>query len=1056
MKLRKNFLPASLSLILFLAISVSGIHATTHLIQFGGTFGLNYFPNLIYVAVGDTIQWKGDFTTYELESTSVPAGAAPFGPVMTGSSFLYPVTAEGTYTYQNKVYAQIGMTGSFVATRVPHGSLTNEGREFFLGMMYPSYNTVAVTSVKQRYFHVDALITTYYDNVIHVGYFNGSGTEVNTSDHILQAKHALDLGLDDQALQSDTNSEIPQYKSLHITSKYPISVHYLSAGGCAGGSYLALPALGLGKKYVIASFNDNPGGGAIFREGSTKLPTTFDDAGGEFMVIGTQDGTNVTITPNTTTRGGHIGMHTGSNSSGTAIPFTVSLNRGESFLVRSNGQDDNSDMSGSIVEASNPVAVLAGHENATLGGVDPYILDARDFMIEQMIPVELWDSGGYVSFPLAEASPPGQVGQGDTYRVYAYDNTTVNVQADVGGISGGNQLVTSRLSSPAAELTDVTTPVEFYSTNAHKISVMQYDERSQPFKGPWPAPSMMTVIPISRWRKSYDFYVPTRSASESILDYPYVNVISPPSATINVSVDGGTPRSIVSFPAAGNVPSVSNRYALKGVRYKLPGGSAYRLTSDSSFMVYMYGMRDVAVDSTHLGNDDSTNLHSEYAAPAGIQLNNGGISTLSISVDTLSKCTGWHVCVTDLGTNDPGVKAVMLIDDTDGVYFDQVGEKFNNVAFDATSLDFSNGELHPSWHSSQAYCFDVNVTNLAAAANAPLAIYDNNGNATIFKLQRGAPTLSVSTTPPTSHPDSIYFAQQKIGTQICSTLVFKNTAAAGSLPINIISAQLQNTDSVFNIQSVTPPLPFLLPAQSSVTIQLCYTSKDNLPHRDSLFLNTDCFAIPISVQEFSTSGLIFAGDLNFDSVKVGDELCKDIQVKNTGSSSFTLTKGAKLGDGLNFAIAPAFLATLPLVIQAGQSITVSICFHPQATGFDSSGIDWSTDIDGAFNSFMKGHSIIKGVGFQNSSVSAEHASKQFSLRPNPVTGNSVVAYFSDPVWTKASISLYDVLGREVYREFVIPGTARLEIPLRNLSQGVYYVRFSSDLGQQTQQVEVLK
>jgi hypothetical protein len=439
-----------------------------------------------------------------------------------------------------------------------------------------------------------------------------------------------------------------------------------------------------------------------------------------------------------------------------------------------------------------------------------------------------------------------------------------------------------------------------------------------------------------------------------------------------------------------------------------------------------------------------------------MQLNTGVTPTLSILVDTLAKCTGWHICVTDLGKNDPGIKAVMLIDDTEGVYFDRVGAKFKNTVFDGTSLDFADGELHPHWHSPNQYCFDVNVQNLSASANAPLAIIDNGGNATIINLQRSAPSLSLSTIPPTSHPDSIYFPHQKIGTQICTTFVFKNTGAAGSLPINIVSAGLKNSDSVFQVQSITPALPYLLPPQSSVTLQLCYTAKDELPHYDSLILSTDCFAIPISLGAYSATGLIIAGDLDFGSVKVGDELCKDLQIKNTGSLPFTLTKGWKLFDQVNFAMNQTFLATLPLVIQPGQIILVNICFHPKTVASDSSGIDWGTNIDGSFAGLMKSHSILRGNGIPSSSVKTSHLPDVFSLRPNPVSGNSVMAYFSGAVETRGTLTIGDVLGREVYRKDIIQGISQLEIPLRNLSVGIYYARFFSDLGMLTQKLEIIK
>src|SRR5258706_7800102 len=118
-------------------------------------------------------------------------------------------------------------------------------------------------------------------------------------------------------------------------------------------------------------------------------------------------------------------------------------------------------------------------------------------MIEEMTPVEFWDSAGYVSIPLAAGTPPGIDGIGDTYRIYVFDNSLVKAHLDVQGISGGFDFSTKRLTHPSEHL-DANAPAEAYSTNGKKICLMLYDERSVPSTPPWPAPSMMNIVPVSR------------------------------------------------------------------------------------------------------------------------------------------------------------------------------------------------------------------------------------------------------------------------------------------------------------------------------------------------------------------------------------------------------------------------------------------------------------------------------------------------------------------------------------------------------------------------------
>lgn len=97
----------------FLAAAASAT-ATTHIIQFGGSVGFVYSPSSLLVTVGDTIEWKGDFTMHPLSSTTIPAGALSWHNG-TGTVFDYVVAGPGTYNYHCDVHFSFGMVGSFVA-----------------------------------------------------------------------------------------------------------------------------------------------------------------------------------------------------------------------------------------------------------------------------------------------------------------------------------------------------------------------------------------------------------------------------------------------------------------------------------------------------------------------------------------------------------------------------------------------------------------------------------------------------------------------------------------------------------------------------------------------------------------------------------------------------------------------------------------------------------------------------------------------------------------------------------------------------------------------------
>ena len=74
--------------------------------------------------------------------------------------------------------------------------------------------------------------------------------------------------------------------------------------------------------------------------------------------------------------------------------------------------------------------------------------------------------------------------------------------------------------------------------------------------------------------------------------------------------------------------------------------------------------------------------------------------------------------------------------------------------------------------------------------------------------------------------------------------------------------------------------------------------------------------------------------------------------------------------------------------------------------------------------------------------------------PNPVSGNSIFVSLSKSLASSAALTIYDVLGREVYRRDISGGTSGLEIPVQKLTSGLYYLRFTSDNQIKTQKFKV--
>jgi plastocyanin len=1050
----KKILFCSFVISVFLLSPIGSTFATPthHIINFGDQFGATYSPDHLDVVVGDTIIWTStatnDFSLHDLESTSVPPGAPPIGPVTTGSTFAYVIQVPGEYDYHSKNwdFGSHPMRGTINAVGI-HNGLTNEGREFYLGEIYPNYNVG-----KTPYFHVYAMINTYYANEVTVNYYDETGNSILEKTYRIAAKSSIKLPLDTQIMRVDTSSDEPAYNSCHIVSKLPITVEYLSVGQCSGGSYLALPAVSMGKKYVAACYNDNPGDGYIRNN---------NNSGGAIMIIGTADGTYVQIIPTTTTTKGHVGAIHGIGSAHFPVPYTKFLNKGQTYFLHSSGDDNENDMSGSIIQSNNPVVVISGHENAFIGGVDdPYVIEGRDFMVEQMVPYELWDSVGYISIPFVEPLGFANLGHGDKYRAYTFDDSTsvpLTFNSDLEYSSRFN------FAAPLGGSTDIVTPMEVSSANGKKISVMQYDERSQPKNKPWPAPSMMTVVPRSHWKKFFSFTVLDNGDIQHIIDMPYINVISDHLDAIRLTYGANVSVGLNYLTQVSLIPNVSlSDASVSGAQYRLTApvytpALPFSLVSDYPFMVYFYEMR--IVSDVSVGQPMDPNVPQEYAAPAGMALNTGVEPQLLISIDSTTSCTSWHVTVNDASSDDPGIKTIMMTNDPDGIYFSP-GAKTINAAFDTTIQGYTMGEYHPFLSKpNDPFSFNVNVINSLQPAIAPIVIVDNKGNAKYFELQYKAPALSLAlNTVTTGRTDSVVFPVQKIGDKICSTFVLRNIDTNGGKTIQITQIALTNsTETAYTISQISHTLPFQIAPGDSLMISLCYFAADTLRHRDSVHVQSDCFGFYISLDAHGQTGLIFADDIDYGYETVSMTSCRDIQVKNVGNAPLRITS-LQLSDDSDFSISPKTEAILPITLKGGATTQVTVCFSPKQELPYSEKLTIVTDLAGSFANQIKSFSYLTGTGVALDAVPYQQTidANTLKINPNPASGNMVEVTFPFALVKRSALGIRDVLGRELYHKDIDAGSGVAAVPITNLTTGIYYIQLDTENGVITQKLEVVR
>ena len=149
---------------------------------------------------------------------------------------------------------------------------------------------------------------------------------------------------------------------LHITATENISVYVILSSQHSMDASNILPLTALGTEYYTQDY-------------WSKVKSDFADAVGLTTILGTENGTQVTIIPNGNTFDNHA----------SGVPYTIQLNQGQTYyLVTQKGEQ----LAGTHITAKDgkKIAVYCGVPITNI----PTGIAARDCLFEQVMPVEYW------------------------------------------------------------------------------------------------------------------------------------------------------------------------------------------------------------------------------------------------------------------------------------------------------------------------------------------------------------------------------------------------------------------------------------------------------------------------------------------------------------------------------------------------------------------------------------------------------------------------------------------------------------------------------------------
>jgi PKD repeat protein len=352
------------------------------------------------------------------------------------------------------------------------------------------------------------------------------------------------------------NSEVVEGRGIQIISNNEVNVFAMNYAYTTSDGTLVLPTNALGTNYYALTYSN------ITNQAS------------EFVIVAVEDATTVMINPRAATIGGKAAN----------VPFSVTLNKGETYLVKANG-----DLSGSTINsvgAKKPFALFSGNKCSNI----PVDFSYCNHLVEQMYPIATWRRN-YVAIPYLTRV-------GDTYRILASKPGTV-VKID--------NVVVATLN--AGEFFETIKATPSFITANYPIAVAQFSNGSGYDKVANSDPFMIMLSPVEQTRTDITFEVFTFAS----IDGNYVNLAAKTSCVSNIRIDGN--------PITNWNPIPSNP-AYSYSRVTLTTQGSHRVNSidpDCGFNAYVYGY----------------GLSDSYGYSAGVSLD-----TLSAAFVAFTNCVG--------------------------------------------------------------------------------------------------------------------------------------------------------------------------------------------------------------------------------------------------------------------------------------------------------------------------------------------------------------------------------------------------------------------------------
>jgi hypothetical protein len=671
-------------------------------------------------------------------------------------------------------------------------------------------------------------------------------------------------------------------RGIRVVADKPIVVTGYVSFTISGEAFMCIPIEALGKRYFTLNMYQDC-------VGNEYRPA-------QILIIATRDNTVVRYYPTTETSDG---VRPGQFKE-------IRLNRGQTYLIKAKidaryNQDWKTDLTGTYIEATEPIAVISGHTkgsyprySCTMLGTPAHFM--RNSLMDMMWPVELWGTM-YISAPIMYKNRPRNGvdidDAGDLIRFVASEDGTIIEQLRQDGsqqwqqisppLRRGQWFNISAQEYAAAYRSNKPVLVGQYGKawRLSAVSPLVGKEVEEPQNPPRNGEGMlMCLTPRERWATYTTFYSPPGMDNFVMITFEMARVD-------DIYFDGVRLRNKFS----GGIKPVQGTPYGYVVAIVTPGDHTVEGKNGAQFAVYAYG------------NLDLSKTGFAYGYPTGI---NYAVSCRdTVLITDRQKCgnvTG-QVEVRPIGTETECARLFSVALDSAVNYELILPETFR-----------------PSYDRQTS--FELRVLDPRKDAYARLEVIARSGKRILKEYVYIADEVVIE-------PPVVDFGTGAYGQAVEQTVVLRNVKPQ---PVTVKRLFLQRRLAEFEILAPTDFPLQLQPAGSPgdrVEVRLRATARVAELRIDSLYAELNCYPIPLAeLRVRGSEPIMWVDDADFGAVPVGTERMRQVRIESRGQLPLEIT-AVDWSDRVHFRT-EGLLEALPLRLQPGETYTFKVYYKPQA------------------------------------------------------------------------------------------------------------------------------